>query len=96
MKQCSYANLKQLHFFLLAYMAKTTPSLIRDLLFADDAALVAHSESSLQEMMDQLSQACKAFSLIISVQKTVISTQEGTPKPSIRLDSKTQESVTKF
>ena len=75
---------------------KTTTSLIRDLLFADDAALVAHSESTLQEMMDQLSQACKAFSLIISVQKTVILTQEGTPKPSIRLDSKTLESVTKF
>ena len=75
---------------------KTTTSLIRDLLFADDAALVSHSESTLQEMMDQLSRACKAFSLIISVQKTVILTQEGTPNPSIRLDSKTLESVTKF
>ena len=66
---------------------KTTTSLIRDLLFADDAALVSHSESTLQEMMDQLSRACKAFSLIISVQKTVILTQEETPNPSIRLDS---------
>ena len=87
-----------LHFDLAKLKAKTktTTSLIRDLLFADDATVVAHSESTLQEMMDQLSQACKAFSLIISVQKTVILTQEGTPKPSIRLDSKTLESVTKF
>ena len=41
---------------------------VRELLFADDAALVAHSEESLQEF----SESCKSFGLRISLKKTVI------------------------
>ena len=65
-------------------------------LFVDDAALVAHSESTLQTMMEHLSQACKAFSLEISTKKTVILTQDGTPQGNIMLDNKPLGIVKKF
>ena len=39
---------------------------IRDLLFADDAAITSHTEQELQELMDRFSQACKDFGLTIS------------------------------
>ena len=35
--------------------------LIRDMLFADDAAVVAHTQEELQSLMDCFSQACKDF-----------------------------------
>ena len=75
---------------------KVKRTLIRDLLFADDAALVAHSESTLQIMMEHLSQACKAFSLEISTKKTVTLTQDGTNEGKIILDNKPLEAVKKF
>ena len=42
---------------------------IRDLLFADDAALVAHTAQDLQTLLDQFSSACTEFGLTISVKK---------------------------
>ena len=38
---------------------KVIQALIRDLLFADDAAIATHSENELQFLMDRLSAACK-------------------------------------
>jgi len=49
---------------------KTRQQLLRDLLFADDAALCADSLSEMQEIVDRLSLACKAFGLTISIKKT--------------------------
>ena len=40
---------------------KTLKVLIRELLFADDAALASHSEAGLQRLVDKLSHACKEF-----------------------------------
>ena len=54
--------------------------LVRELLFADDAALVAHSAEQLQGFMNSLSAACKDFALTISVKKTVV-LQQGTAEP---------------
>ena len=51
---------------------KTTEVLIRELLFADDAAITAHSNEALQRLMDSLAEACKIFSLTISVKKTEV------------------------
>ena len=48
---------------------------IKELLFADDGALVAHSESKLQALIDRLQDACEKFSLTISVKKTVVMAQ---------------------
>ena len=51
---------------------KTFEVLIRELLFADDAALASHSEAGLQRLVDKLSHACKEFGLTISLKKTNI------------------------
>ena len=49
---------------------KVRKFLIRDMLFADDAAVVAHTQEELQSLMDCFSQACKDFGLTISLKKT--------------------------
>lgn len=56
-------------------------AIIRDLLFADDAALVATSLEEAQHLVDRFSAACKAFGLTISIKKTeVIHQPPPTPK----------------
>ena len=45
---------------------------VRDLLFADDAALVAHSAQDLQTLLSQFSSACPDFGLTISLKKTKV------------------------
>ena len=50
----------------------TRTCIIRDLLFADDAALVATSREGAQRLMDRFSAACKAFGLTISIRKTEV------------------------
>ena len=77
---------------------KTTTSQIRDLLFADNAAIVAHDESTLQSMMNQLSTACTKFSLIISVKKTVVlsQSQDVHSTATILLNNNPLEPVNKF
>ncbi len=54
---------------------KTFKVLIRELLFADDAALASHSEAGLQRLVDKLYHACKEFGLTISLKKTNILAQ---------------------
>ena len=57
--------------------------LIRELLFADDAALTSHSEEDLQHLLDKLSHACNEFGLTISLRTTNILAQgaESAPPP---------------
>ena len=43
--------------------------LIREMLFADDAALATHTEGGVRQLMVTLSHACKEFGLTISIQK---------------------------
>ena len=63
-----------------SFKAKTLirPTIIRDLLFANDAALVATSVQEAQELIDRFSLACKAFGLTINIKKTKVVHQ---PKP---------------
>ncbi len=42
---------------------------IREMLFAYDAALVTHTKEDLQQLIDRLSHACKEFGLTISIKK---------------------------
>ena len=44
--------------------------LIRELLYADDADLVAHSPDDMQDIVDRFSDACTKFGLTISLAKT--------------------------
>ena len=56
--------------------------LIRELLFADDAALTSLSEEGLQHLVDKLSHAFKEFGLAISLKKTNILAQGAESHPS--------------
>ena len=49
---------------------KTTRILMRELLFADDSALVAHSAEEMPKIMDAFSNASKKFGLKINIKKT--------------------------
>ena len=49
---------------------KTTRILTRELLFADDSALVAHSAEEMQKIVDAFSDASKKFVLKINLNKT--------------------------
>ena len=51
---------------------KNFSSLIRELLYADDADFVSHSEEDLQEIMNLFSTGCDAFGLTISIKKTKV------------------------
>ena len=55
---------------------KVTCVLIREMLFADDAALVRHTQEGLQCFMDRRSKACKEFTLTISIKKTEVMAQD--------------------
>ena len=75
---------------------KVRKILIREMLFADDAALVAHTEDALQRMADQFSDACKQFGLTISIKKTNVCVQDVRATPLIKIDSTTLETVENF
>ena len=55
---------------------KVREALIRDMLFADDAAVTTHTQQELQALMDRFSQACKDFGLTISLKKTNVLGQD--------------------
>jgi len=51
---------------------KTFEQLIRDVLFANDAALVAHSESALPCLTSSFAEAAQLFGLEVSLKKTEV------------------------
>ena len=51
---------------------KTTRILMRELLFADYSALVAHSAEEMQKIVDVFSDVSKKFSLEINIKKTKV------------------------
>ena len=53
-------------------MSKTFKLIVQELLFADDADLVAHTEEDKQLIMDIFSKACLAFGLTINPKKTKV------------------------
>ncbi|XP_063585836.1 uncharacterized protein LOC134763209 [Penaeus indicus] len=70
--------------------------LIRELLFADDAGLVAHTEAALQRLIDRFSTSCAEFGLTISLRKTQVMGQDVSSAPSISIGDHTLEVVDKF
>lgn len=68
------------NFFSLArFKAKTRveKSIVREFLYADDAAVCASSACELQELLDGFSSACHKYGLTISLKKTVTLSLDG-------------------
>ena len=51
---------------------KVSSSLVRELLYADDCDIVAHSDDELQCLMNHFVSACNSFGLKINLKKTVV------------------------
>ena len=66
------------------------------MLFADDAALAAHSEEALQRLIDRFAKACDEFGLTISLKKTNIMGQDISSIPSISIGDHSLEVVEDF
>ena len=75
---------------------KVREVLIRDMLLADDAAVVAHTQEELQSLMDFFSQACKDFGLTISLKKTNVLGQDTETLPVITIDDYELYAVCQF
>ena len=75
---------------------KVRKVLIRDMLFADDTAVVTHTQEELQSMMDCFSQACKDFGLTISLKKTNALGQDTEAPPVITIDDYELDAVSQF
>ena len=52
--------------------AKTLEYLVRELLFADDAALAAHTDNPLQRVTSSFAEAAQLFSIEVSLKKTEV------------------------
>ena len=78
---------------------KTTWILMRELLFADDSALVAHSAEEMQKIVDAFSDASKKFGLKINIKKTEVlyqSKSTRTREEDIMVDGNKLNSVLEF
>ena len=72
---------------------------MRELLFADDSALVAHSAEEMQKIVDAFSDASKKFGLKINIKKTEVLYQSNstrTREEDIMLDGNKLNSVLEF
>ena len=74
---------------------KVLKILIRELLFADDAALATHSEEAMQRLISRLAAACNEFGLTISLNNTEIMLQDVNNTPNISIDEHTLNIVKK-
>ena len=70
--------------------------LIREVLFADNAALTTHKEEELQQLISQFSHTCKEFGLTISIRKTEVMGQDVPLPPSITIDNQVLEVADHF
>ena len=70
--------------------------LIREMLFADDAALTAHTEEALQRLITRFAEACNDFGLTISLKKTNIMGQGVSVTPHITIGEHALEVVDNF
>ena len=75
---------------------KVSQVLLRDFLFADDAALVAQSDNDLQNLLNGFSNACDDFGLTISLKKTKIMTQGTDASSSLFIKDYALETVNSF
>jgi len=75
---------------------KTKRVLIRELLYADDATLVVHSEVHLQNLCERFAKACNDFSMTINLKKTVVMSLRTSIPPRILINGSPLNVVDKF
>lgn len=79
---------------------KTKQQIVRELLFADDAALVAHTEEQLQKLTSCFARASELFGLEVSLKKTEVLHQpaplEESQEPDININDYTLKNVNEF
>ena len=75
---------------------KVCQLLLREMLFADDAALASHTQEGLQRLVNCLDHACREFGSIISLKKTNVMGQDVSEAPSISIGDYTLEVVEDF
>ena len=88
----------------LKAFTKVRTELIRDLLYADDAAMMAHSLEAIQEITSRFSEISKAFGLQINIHKTELFYQpspnnrnrENNAQPIVTIDGEVLNKVHKF
>ena len=66
------------------------------MLFVDDAALTAHTEAGLHDLINCFSDACNEFGLTISIKKTNVLGQNVSPAPSISIGDSSLGGVEEF
>ena len=69
---------------------------VRDLLFADDAAITTHTQKDLQRLLDHFSDACRHFGLTISLAKTQVIGQDIQEIPSLFIHNYKLEVIHEF
>ena len=75
---------------------KVREALIRGMLFADNAAVMTHTQQELQALIDCFSQACKDFGLTISLKGTNVLGQDTMELPAITIDDYELDVVEQF
>ena len=84
----------------LTAKTKSLQALLQVVLFTDDCALVAHTETDLQRMMDRFSDASKLFGVTVSLGNTKVLHQPAPnthpPAPTIIIDDTTFSNVEHF
>lgn len=70
--------------------------LTRELLYADDAALVANTEYGLQDLLTKFNDACQLFGMTVNSKKTVVLVQGSEQVPRILLGGDTLQVVDNF
>ncbi|KAL8568560.1 hypothetical protein ACOMHN_058497 [Nucella lapillus] len=75
---------------------KVRKFLICEMLFADDAALTAHTEAALQELISCFAHACTEFGLTISIRMTNVLGQDVSSAPRISIGDCTLDVVEYF
>jgi len=79
---------------------KTFQGVVRDLLYADDCALIAHSLDDAQQLFDRFHAAAACFGLTVSLKKTEVmfqpADQSAPAQPVIKAGDTTIKAVQKF
>jgi hypothetical protein len=90
------SNGKLLNLARLRTKTKVSHVLIQELLFADLAALISHTQPALQNMVSSMTRACLEFGLTFSLKKTELMAHGVTSVPTINIGNHILKGVKDF